>query len=88
MTPIIGNPCYSRVTAVLRACERAGSGSGIGTNATPYSATAADEALNMVTTVLDGDHHTFEMFGVPPGSNKEMELTTISYVRKQDGTAH
>jgi len=42
----------------------------------------------MVTTVVDDDHHTFETFGVLPGSKKVMEMMTISYVRKQDATAH
>ena len=37
----------------------------------------------MVTTVTDDDHHTFEMFGVPPGGKKEMKMMTIDYARKQ-----
>ncbi len=37
----------------------------------------------MVTTVIDDDHHTVEMFGVPPGAKKEMKIMTIDYVRKQ-----
>jgi uncharacterized protein DUF1579 len=36
----------------------------------------------MVTTVIDDDHHTFEMFAVPPGGKKEMKMMTIDYVRK------
>jgi hypothetical protein len=36
----------------------------------------------MVTTMTDKDHHTFEMFGVPPGGKKEMKMMTIDYVRK------
>jgi hypothetical protein len=37
----------------------------------------------MVTTMIDNDHHTFEMFGVPPGGKKEMKMMTIDYARKQ-----
>jgi len=36
----------------------------------------------LVTTVIDDNHHTFEMFGVPPGGKKEMKMMTIDYVRK------
>jgi len=36
----------------------------------------------MVTTVIDDNHHTFEMYGVPPGAKKEMKVMTIDYVRK------
>lgn len=36
----------------------------------------------MVMTLTDKDHHTFEMFGVPPGGKKEMKMMTIDYVRK------
>ena len=42
----------------------------------------------MVTTVIDDDHHTFEMFGVPPGAKKEMKVMTIDYARKQESAAH
>jgi hypothetical protein len=38
---------------------------------------------HMVITVIDDDHHTFEMFGTPPGAKKEMKVMTIDYVRKQ-----
>jgi len=38
----------------------------------------------MVTTMTDDDHHTFEMFGMPPGGKKEMKMMTIDYVRKQE----
>jgi hypothetical protein len=38
----------------------------------------------MVTTMTDDDHHTFEMFGVPPGAKKETKMMTIDYVRKSD----
>ncbi len=37
----------------------------------------------MVTTVIDDDHHTLEMFSVPPGAKKERKIMTIDYVRKQ-----
>ena len=38
----------------------------------------------MVTTLIDDNHHTFEMFGTPPGAKKEMKVMTIDYVRKQE----
>jgi len=37
----------------------------------------------MVTTVIDDNHHTFEMWGTPPGAKKEMKVMSIDYVRKQ-----
>jgi hypothetical protein len=37
----------------------------------------------MVTTVIDDNHHTLEMYGTPPGGKKEMKMMTIDYVRKQ-----
>jgi hypothetical protein len=36
----------------------------------------------MVTTVMDDNHHTFEMYSTPPGAKKEMKTMTIDYVRK------
>lgn len=36
----------------------------------------------MVTTFTDDDHHTFEMYSVPPGAKKEMKTMTLEYVRK------
>src|SRR5262249_42065280 len=33
----------------------------------------------MVTTVTDDDHHTFDMFTVPPGAKQEMKTMTITY---------
>jgi hypothetical protein len=36
----------------------------------------------MVTTVIDDNHHTFEMFSTPPGAKKEMKTMSIDYVRK------
>jgi hypothetical protein len=38
----------------------------------------------MVMSMIDNDHHTFEMYGVPPGGKKEMKMMTIDYVRKQE----
>jgi hypothetical protein len=35
----------------------------------------------MVMTLTDDDHHTFEMFAIPPGGKKEMKMMTINYVR-------
>jgi Protein of unknown function (DUF1579) len=37
----------------------------------------------MVTTLIDDNHHTFEMYSVPPGAKKEMKTMTIDYMRKQ-----
>src|SRR5262249_52758991 len=37
----------------------------------------------MVTTMIDDNHHTLEMFGIPPGGKKEMKRMSIDYVRKQ-----
>jgi hypothetical protein len=37
----------------------------------------------MVTTVVDDDHHTFEMYSTPPGAKKEMKTMTIQYSRKK-----
>jgi len=36
----------------------------------------------IVTTVIDDNHHTMEMYGVPFGAKKEMKVMTIDYVRK------
>jgi hypothetical protein len=36
----------------------------------------------MVTTFVDDDHHTFEMYSIPPGGKKEMKMLTIEYSRK------
>jgi hypothetical protein len=41
----------------------------------------------MITTIVDNDHHTFEMFGVPPGAKKEAKMMTIEYVRKADSAS-
>ena len=53
----------------------------VGTMNDPVTGKPAKE--RMVTTVIDDNHHTFEMFGVPPGGKKEMKMMTIDYVRKQ-----
>jgi hypothetical protein len=37
----------------------------------------------MVMTFADDNHHTFEMYGTPPGAKKEMKMMTIDYARKQ-----
>lgn len=37
--------------------------------------------MRMVTTFIDDDHHSFEMFGVMP-DGKEMKMMTIDYSRK------
>lgn len=37
----------------------------------------------MITTMIDDDHHTFDMYGTPPGGKKEMKTMTIEYSRKQ-----
>jgi len=37
----------------------------------------------MIMTFMDDSHHTFEMWGTPPGAKKEMKVMTIDYVRKQ-----
>ena len=36
----------------------------------------------MVTTWVDDNHYTVEMYGVPPGAKKEMKTMTIDYMRK------
>jgi hypothetical protein len=46
-------------------------------------ATGKPSKERMVTTVMDDNHHTFEMYGTPPGAKKEMKMMTIDYVRKQ-----
>ncbi len=58
----------------------------IGTMNDPVTGKAAKS--RMVTTVIDDNHHTLEMFGVPPGGKKEMKTMTIDYMRKQDAAAH
>jgi len=45
-------------------------------------ATGKSSKARMVTTVVDDNHHTFDMYAVPPGAKKEMKTMTIEYVRK------
>jgi len=53
-----------------------------------WSATMSDPVTGkptkerMVTTIVDNDHHTLEMYGIPPGGKKEMKMMTIEYARK------
>ena len=58
----------------------------LGTMNDPMTGKPAKE--RMVTTVIDDDHRTFEMFGVPPGGKKEMKMMTIDYVRNQESAGH
>jgi uncharacterized protein DUF1579 len=51
-----------------------------GTMSDPITGKAAK--ARMITTVLDDNHHTFEMFNTPPGAKKEMKTMSIDYVRK------
>jgi uncharacterized protein DUF1579 len=53
----------------------------VGTMSDPMTGKVTKE--RMVTTITDDDHHTFEMFGVPPGGKKEMKMMTLEYTRKQ-----
>ena len=52
----------------------------IGTMSDPVTGKVSKE--RMVTTIADDDHHTFEMYGTPPGGKKEMKMMTIEYSRK------
>jgi hypothetical protein len=52
----------------------------IGTMSDP--ATGKTTRERMVTTIADDDHHTLEMYTVPPGAKKEMKTMTIEYARK------
>lgn len=52
----------------------------IGTMSDPV--TGKPSRSRMVTTIKDDDHHTFEMYGTPPGGKKEMKMMTIEYSRK------
>src|SRR5262249_53724528 len=49
-------------------------------------ATGKASTSRMVTTLIDNDHHTLEMFGVPPGGKKEMRMMSISYVRQRSAS--
>ena len=52
----------------------------IGTMSDPMTGKVSKS--RMVTTIVDDDHHTFEMYGTPPGAKKEMKTMTIEYSRK------
>ena len=52
----------------------------IGTMSDPMTGKVSKE--RMVTTIVDDDHHTFEMYGTPRGAKKEMKVMTIEYSRK------
>jgi len=52
----------------------------VGVMSDPMTGKASKE--RMVTTIVDNDHHTFEMYGTPPGGKKEMKMMTIEYSRK------
>jgi len=52
----------------------------VGTMNDPMTGKPAKE--RMVMTVIDDNHHTFEMYGTPPGAKKEMKMMTIDYMRK------
>lgn len=44
--------------------------------------TGKPQKERMITTFVDDNHHTFEMYSTPPGAKKEMKTMTIDYVRK------
>jgi hypothetical protein len=52
----------------------------VGSMSDPITGKATKE--RMVTTFVDDDHHTFEMYTVPPGAKKEMKTMVIEYSRK------
>lgn len=52
----------------------------VGTMSDPV--TGKPSKNRMVTTIVDDDHHTLEMYAVPPGAKKEMKTMTIEYTRK------
>ena len=45
--------------------------------------TGKPKKSRMVTTMVDDNHHTLEMFSTPPGATKEAKMMSIDYVRKQ-----
>jgi len=53
----------------------------VGTMSDPMTGKPAKE--RMVSTMIDDDHRTLEMFGVPPGAKKEMKMMRIEYSRKR-----
>jgi hypothetical protein len=52
----------------------------VGTMSDPVTGKMTKE--RMITTIVDDNHHTFEMYSVPPGQKKEMKTMTIEYTRK------
>jgi len=52
----------------------------VGTTSDPV--TGKPSKMRMVTTIADDDHHTLDMYGIPPGGKKEMKTMTIEYTRK------
>ena len=52
----------------------------VGTTSDPVS--GKPSKMRMVTTIADDDHHTLDMYGIPPGGKKEMKTMTIEYTRK------
>jgi len=52
----------------------------IGTMSDPV--TGKPSRNRMVTTIVDDDHHTLEMYAVQPGAKKETKTMTIEYSRK------
>ena len=52
----------------------------VGSMSDPLTGKATKE--RMVTTFVDDDHHTFEMYTMPPGAKKEMKTMVIEYSRK------
>ena len=52
----------------------------VGTSSDPVTGKPAK--VRMVSTIVDDDHHTLDMYSVPPGGKKEMKTMTIEYSRK------
>jgi len=52
----------------------------VGTMSDPVSGKPSKN--RMVTTITDENHHTLDMYSVPPGQKKEMKTMTIEYTRK------
>jgi len=52
----------------------------IGTASDPV--TGKPSKVRMVSTIVDDDHHTLDMYSVPPGGKKEMKTMNIEYSRK------
>ena len=56
----------------------------VGTMSDPM--TGKTSKSRMVTTTIDDDHHTFEMFSIPFGAKKEAKTMSIDYVRKSSAS--